>query len=171
MKQNITNRNCSDNQPIVEARRPPGYNKYELRKYTYNLPESIAPSEIKKTFNTEIVVIGAGTSGKAAALSAAEKGAQVIQIDRHVTFRWSGGQIASVNNRVQKKAGVQFDVDAICLNLMRWGANYPDQRFYRLQINAPATPRHVVRVRDVIAELRAFAANIAYLCHDFAPNP
>jgi hypothetical protein len=27
-----------------------------------------------------------------------------------------------------------------------------------------------VRVRDVIAKLRAFAANIAYLCHDFAPN-
>lgn len=132
MKQNITNRNCSDNQPIVEARRPPGYNKYELRKYTYNLPESIAPSEIKKTFNTEIVVIGAGTSGKAAALSAAEKGAQVIQIDRHVTFRWSGGQIASVGNRVQKAAGIKVDVDEMCRQLVRWGGNYPDQRLYRL---------------------------------------
>jgi hypothetical protein len=28
-----------------------------------------------------------------------------------------------------------------------------------------------VRVRDVVTELRAFAANIAYLCHDLAPNP
>jgi hypothetical protein len=27
-----------------------------------------------------------------------------------------------------------------------------------------------VRMRDVVAELRAFPANIAYLCHDFAPN-
>jgi hypothetical protein len=27
-----------------------------------------------------------------------------------------------------------------------------------------------VRVRDVVPELRAFAANVAYLCHDFAPN-
>jgi hypothetical protein len=28
-----------------------------------------------------------------------------------------------------------------------------------------------VRVRDVVAELRTFPANIAYMCHDFAPNP
>jgi hypothetical protein len=27
-----------------------------------------------------------------------------------------------------------------------------------------------VRVRDVIAELRTFAANVAYLCHDVFPN-
>jgi hypothetical protein len=27
-----------------------------------------------------------------------------------------------------------------------------------------------VRMRDVIAELRAFPADITYLCHDFAPN-
>jgi hypothetical protein len=25
-------------------------------------------------------------------------------------------------------------------------------------------------VRDVVTELRAFAANVAYLCHDFTPN-
>jgi hypothetical protein len=30
--------------------------------------------------------------------------------------------------------------------------------------------RYVVGMRDVIAELRAFPADIAYLCHDFAPN-
>jgi hypothetical protein len=46
-----------------------------------------------------------------------------------------------------------------------------NQRFDRLEVHVPATPRHVVRVRDVIAELRALPANIAYLCHDFAPNP
>jgi fumarate reductase flavoprotein subunit len=33
---------------------------------------------------------------------------------------------------VQKKAGVKVDVDEICLNLMRWASNYPDQRIYRL---------------------------------------
>ena len=35
-----------------------------------------------------------------------------------------------------------------------------------LQIRAPAAPGYVVGVRDVIAKLRAFAANVAYLCHD-----
>src|SRR5580698_11098614 len=45
-----------------------------------------------------------------------------------------------------------------------------NQRLDGLQIDVPAAPRHVVRVRNVVTELRAFAANIAYLCHCFAPN-
>jgi len=39
-----------------------------------------------------------------------------------------------------------------------------------LEIRAPAAARYVVRVRDVVTELRAFAANVAYLCHDPAPK-
>jgi hypothetical protein len=39
-----------------------------------------------------------------------------------------------------------------------------------LEIDIPTAPGDVVRVRDVVTELRAFAANIAYLCHDFAPD-
>ena len=35
-----------------------------------------------------------------------------------------------------------------------------------LEVGVPATPGDVVSVRDVIAELRAFAAYVAYLCHD-----
>jgi len=45
-----------------------------------------------------------------------------------------------------------------------------DQRFDRLQIHAPAAPGDVVRMRDVIAELRTFPADVAYLCHDVAPD-
>ena len=39
------------------------------------------------------------------------------------------------------------------------------QRLYRLQVHVPAPPRHIVRVRNIIAKLRPFAANITYLCH------
>jgi hypothetical protein len=34
-----------------------------------------------------------------------------------------------------------------------------------LQIHVPATLGYVVRVRNVVSELRPFAANITYLCH------
>ncbi len=119
---------------IVEARRPGGFGrKYELRRWTYHVPmEPIPPGQIKETFNADVIVVGAGTSGKAAALTAAECGAKVIQIDRHTTYRYSGGHIAAIGSRLQKKAGVTWDVDDIILQLMRWGANYPDQRWYRL---------------------------------------
>ena len=45
------------------------------------------------------------------------------------------------------------------------------QSFHFLQIHVPAPSGYVVRVGDIIAELRPLAANIAYLCHRFAPSP
>jgi fumarate reductase flavoprotein subunit len=103
------------------------------KKESFEVPPPPIPAEdIKETFSTEIVVIGAGTSGKAAALSAAEAGAKVIQIDKHTTFRWSGGHIAAIGSRLQKKLGIEIDKDDVCLQLMKWAGNKPDQRFYRL---------------------------------------
>lgn len=118
----------------TEARRPPGFvQKYALNKWTYHVPSDLIPDkEIKETYSADVIVVGAGTSGKAAALTAALAGAKVIQLDRHTTFRYSGGHIAAIGTRIQNKAGVKVDVDEICLQLMRQGGNYPDQRFYRL---------------------------------------
>ena len=45
-----------------------------------------------------------------------------------------------------------------------------DQSLHCLQIDIPAALGHVVRVRNVVAELRSFAANLTYLCHLKAPN-
>src|SRR5690348_1350698 len=44
------------------------------------------------------------------------------------------------------------------------------QGLHGLQVRVPAAARHVVGVRNVVTELRTLAANIANLCHDFAPN-
>ena len=41
---------------------------------------------------------------------------------------------------------------------------------HRLKIRVPATTRNVVRVRNVVTELRAFAAKLTYLCHNVSPN-
>jgi fumarate reductase flavoprotein subunit len=95
-------------------------------------PPPISAEEIEETLTADVVVVGAGTSGKAAALSAAQAGAQVIQIDKHTTFRWGGGHIAAMDSRLQKKLGIEVDKDDVCLQLMKWAGNKPDQRFYRL---------------------------------------
>ena len=95
-------------------------------------PAPIPVKDIKQTFTTDIVIIGAGTSGKAAALSAAEAGAKVIQIDKYKTFRWAGGHIAAIGSRLQKKLGIEVNKDDVCLQLMKWAGNKPDQRLYRL---------------------------------------
>ena len=46
-----------------------------------------------------------------------------------------------------------------------------DQSLDSLQIHVPAPPGYIVRVRDVVTELRPFAADVAYLCHRPTPNP
>lgn len=38
-------------------------------------------------------------------------------------------------------------------------------RLHRLKVHIPAALGHVVRVRNIVAKLRPFAANITYLCH------
>ncbi len=95
-------------------------------------PPPVPLEEIRDTFTTDVVVVGAGTSGKAAALSAAQAGARVIQIDKHTTYRWSGGLIAAIDSRLQKKLGIKVDKDEVVLELMKWGGNKPDQRLLRL---------------------------------------
>lgn len=50
-------------------------------------PPPIPVDEIREVLTTDVVVVGAGSFGKAAVLSAVEAGAKVIQMDKHVTFR------------------------------------------------------------------------------------
>ena len=61
-------------------------------------------------------------------------------------------------------------LDAACADADPLGCAV-DQGLYGLEIHVPAPTGYVVRVRDVVTELRAFAANIAYLCHRSTPNP
>jgi fumarate reductase flavoprotein subunit len=117
---------------IVVARRPEG-EPYILNKWTYRIPSRPIPEQrIARTFTADVVVVGAGASGKAAALSAALSGAKVMQIDRHTTFRYGGGHIAAIDSRLQKNLGIEVDKVDVCLQLMRYAGNKPDQKLIRL---------------------------------------
>jgi fumarate reductase flavoprotein subunit len=118
--------------PVVVARRPEG-EPYILDKWTYRLPSrAIVDERIAHTFTADVIVVGAGASGKAAALSAAQSGVKVIQIDRHTTFRYGGGHVAAIDSRLQKSLGIKVDKVDVCLQLMRYAGNKPDQRLIRL---------------------------------------
>ena len=118
----------------------------DTRRYFHLPSEPIGEDQINETYTTDVVVAGAGTSGKAAALSAAEAGARVIQIDKHVTYRWGGGMIGAIDSRLQKQHGVTVDKDEVCLQLMRWCGNKPDQKLYRVwtEQSAAVVVRHVL---------------------------
>lgn len=90
--------------------------------------EPIDASQITKTIETDVCVIGAGLAGFAAALGAAQEGAQVVVVEK--TREWSarGGHITAFGSKVQQKLGVKVDAAEIVRRLIAWGQGRMDER-------------------------------------------
>ena len=69
--------------------------------------EPVAENQIVKTYTADVVVLGAGYSGTAAAKAAAEAGASVIVVEmqQEKNFQVFGAQYGSVNSEFMKKRG------------------------------------------------------------------
>ncbi|MBN1568732.1 MAG: FAD-dependent oxidoreductase [Acidobacteria bacterium] len=103
------------------------------RIYSFEIPPDPIPSgNIKKNINAEVVVVGAGIAGLSAAISAAEAGAKTILLEKTATVQARGHDNAFIGSRLQEKLGIQINKDEIILNLMKHGANKPDQRLIRM---------------------------------------
>lgn len=103
------------------------------RTYSFEIPPNPIPeSNIKEIITSEVVVVGGGISGMSAALSAAEAGAKVLLIEMMATCQGHGRDNAAIGSRLQKKLGIEIDKDEVILNLMKYGANKPDQRLIRM---------------------------------------
>jgi fumarate reductase flavoprotein subunit len=115
---------------------PPVKNRKDMvpeRIYNFEItPDPIPSSDIKKYIDAEVVVVGAGIAGLSAALSAAEAGAKTILLEKMATVQARGHDNAFIDSRLQAKLGIEIDKDEIILNLMKYGANKPDQRLIRM---------------------------------------
>ena len=82
----------------------------------------IPESDIAKTLETEVLVVGGGTSGLFAAASAAENGAKTM-----VAEKFTGGGVrvgfGAVGSRLQKEAGVELDKQAVIRELLHYSNN------------------------------------------------
>jgi fumarate reductase flavoprotein subunit len=95
-------------------------------------PDPIPSRDIKKYIDAEVVVVGAGIAGLSAALSAAEAGARTVLLEKMATVQARGHDNAFIGSRLQDKLGIKIDRDEIIRNLMKYGANKPDQRLIRM---------------------------------------
>ena len=103
------------------------------REYDFEiLPDPIPSRDIKSYIDAEVVVIGAGIAGLSAALSAAEAGAKTILLEKMATVQARGHDNAFIGSRLHQKQGIKIDKDEIIRNLMKYGANKPDQRLIRM---------------------------------------
>lgn len=79
-----------------------------------------------KDFTSDVLVIGGGGTGLVAALSAAEKGANVILLEKQGTYggatSMSSGKIPAVGTKEQTAAGYKDSVEALIRDIYRSGA-------------------------------------------------
>jgi succinate dehydrogenase/fumarate reductase flavoprotein subunit len=88
----------------------------------------IPADQIKETQKTDVVVIGAGLAGFAAALAAAQEGAKVTLIEKTKSWSCRGGHITAFNSKLQKKMGIKNDGAEIVRRLVSWGQGRMDER-------------------------------------------
>ena len=72
-------------------------------------PQTISPDAVSETYDSDIVIIGAGHAGTCAARAAAEAGVSVIvleQQERETQWVLGIGEIGHINSRWQKEHGI-----------------------------------------------------------------
>ena len=105
-------------------------------KYSFETPpEQIQKSDIKSTISADVVVLGAGIAGLCAANSAAERGANVVLLEKRNIFTVHGGWNGAVGDRVHKAQKVDVPKDQVMAEIMRFGSYHPNARLIRLWLN------------------------------------
>ena len=87
-----------------------------------------ATSDITWDEETDVLVVGSGFSGLAAAIEAIEAGSSVILIDKMPVYggnsALNGGDMAAVGTPLQKEAGVEDSIELMEADMMRAGKYY-----------------------------------------------
>jgi heterodisulfide reductase subunit A-like polyferredoxin len=83
------------------------YSKLSKKQgYSWETPPAVIPeSEISETYETEVLIIGGGISGLAAAARLAQAGKKVTVIDKNERQVSLAGQISGINSRYMKQHG------------------------------------------------------------------
>lgn len=77
-------------------------------KYEWEIPP--APiKDIKRTEETDILIIGAGLSGCVCAAAAAEKGGKVTVVEKSSSFNGRGGGFGAIGSRYMDAQGIKVD--------------------------------------------------------------
>jgi NADPH-dependent glutamate synthase beta subunit-like oxidoreductase len=115
-----------------------------------------------ETFRAEIVIIGGGGAGLAAAVTAAEKGARVIVLEKR---NCTGGNTAmasglfAAESPVQKRAMVDASRDELFKAMMDWAHWRIDPRIIRAYIDRSGDTIRWLEEQGCIFELMAFFPN------------
>ena len=103
----------------------------------------IAEGDITETLDTEILVVGCGTGGWIAAMTAAEEGAKVLVIEKNETPTKIKEDIGAIDSRLQQADFEKFpefriDKTEALLEIVRYASGYADSDLVKVWINESA---------------------------------
>ena len=87
--------------------------------------EDLSASAVKWDRETDVLVVGSGFAGLAAAIEAIEAGSNVVLIDKMPVYggnsALNGGDMAAVGTPLQKEAGVEDSTDLMVADMLKAG--------------------------------------------------
>ena len=98
-------------------------------------PEPIDESLITEVKDFDIVVVGAGVGGNAAAEAASLEGVKVAMIEQSGDLTAHGCDNGCIDSKYQQELGIQFDKDEIFKLLYRWSQQQANPNLIRTWIN------------------------------------
>lgn len=95
---------------------------------------TIDESQIVETFDTEVVVVGGGTSGLFAACSSAENGAKTIMVEQFAKDKGSGvrDDLAAYNSRIQQENNSPLDPMEMGRYMQTYSSWYTNQKLFKV---------------------------------------
>ncbi len=98
----------------------------------------IAESDIVDTRDTELLIIGAGNGGMAAAATAADLGIDFTLCEKTGSIQRTRHWFGAINTMYTKEAGVEIDTGKLLNEFTRYASNQADQRVVRVWIDESA---------------------------------
>lgn len=99
----------------------------------------IASSNIKETKTTDLLIIGAGNGGMAAAATAADLGINFMLCEKSGSIQRSRHWFGAINTKYTKAAGVEVDEGRLLNEFSRYASGQCDQRVIRVWIQESAS--------------------------------
>ena len=116
-----------------------GEKKADTSDWLGEAPE-IADSDISEILDTEVLVVGCGTGGWIAAMTAAEEGAKVLVVEKAETPTKIKEDIGAINSKLQLESFEEFpefkiDKTEALQEIVRYGSGYVDSDLVKVWIN------------------------------------
>ena len=98
-------------------------------------PEPFKPEDFRETYETEVLVIGAGIAGLSCAYSAAECGCKVTVMEKLASYHGFAHNVGVVNSRFMRSLGIVNDPDEVAREWIKRCGNRCDERLVRLFVD------------------------------------